>query len=272
MNQPDHEKLRAIYTRLQSQSSPARRVGYEDALQQVLYFEILTAIGIPPGATVLDVGCGRGDLYAYLRAHGYKGRYIGLDLVPHLIEEARQRFPQLEFIAGDIVSTDLEPCDYALASGPFDYRTPNSLERWQTALTRMFALARCGMAWNGLTTVPEGRDDVWAQPLPAVLDLCESLSPYYSIRCDYDPPHFTAYVYRREHFYSEALHALIGHLYLHPDYTQDLHADPQRCAAQFGVSLQQLNMVAGLWADKSVFPGSCRSLTEQVRARSGDRL
>ncbi len=216
-------------------------------MQQALYFEILTAINIPLDATVLDVGCGRGDLYAYLLAHGYKGRYSGLDLVPHFIDEAQQRFPSASFTAGDINSVELEPCDYALASGPFDYRTPDSAARWRQAITRMFAAARRGIAWNGLTAVPEGRDDLWAQPLPDVIELCTSLSPYYSIRCDYDPLHFTACAYKREHFYSDNLRALIGHLYQHPEYAQELQSDPVGCAAQFGVSLQQLNAAAPLW-------------------------
>jgi len=248
MSQSDYELLAAIYTRLQSQNLAARRVGYEDALQQFLYFEILTAIGIPPAASVLDVGCGRGDLYAYLLARGYRGRYIGLDILPGMIEEARRRFPEAEFILGDIASAELEACDYVLACATFDYRTPNSLERWQHIIPRMFALARRGMAWNGLSAVPEGQEHVWAQPLPSVLEMCASLSPYYTIRSDYDLLHFTAYVYRREHFYSNELCTLIGHLYLHPEYAQELRDDPQRCAAQFGVSLQQLNAIASLWS------------------------
>jgi SAM-dependent methyltransferase len=248
MGQPDREVLAAIYTQLQSQALPPQRVGYEDALQQVLYFEILAAIGFPPTASVLDVGCGRGDLYAYLLARGYKGHYTGLDLVPHFIKEAKQRFPGVEFRVGDVTAADLDPCEYALASGPFDYRTPSSLERWQSAIRRMFELARCGIAWNGLATIPEGYDGLWAQPMQAVLELCASLSPYHSLRCDYDPPHFSAYVYKREHFYSKELQALIGHLYLHPEYAQALRNDPAGCAAQLGVSLQQLNVVAALWA------------------------
>lgn len=247
MNQADHETLHTIYTRLQSAKSPANRVGYEDALQQVLYFEVLTAIAIPPTASVLDVGCGRGDLYAYLSARGYRGRYTGLDLVPHFIEEARQRFPHTEFVLGDILSAELEPCDYALASGALDYYTPNSRERWQQIVVRMFELARRGMAWNGVVAV-QAREDIWVQPLPEVAALCEKLGLYYSIRCDYDPQHFTAYLYKQAHFYSEELQALIGHLYTHPEYAQALQTDPAGCAAHFGVSLQQLNVVASLWA------------------------
>lgn len=248
MSLSDYETLAKIYTRLQTQTDSVNQVGYEDALQQALYFEVLTVVEIPPTATVLDVGCGHGDLYAYLLANGFEGCYVGLDLIPHFIEQARQRFPQASFVLGDIASAELDPCDYALASGPFDYRTPNSEKRWHSAIVRMFELAHCGVAWNGLSDVPPERTDLWPQPLPKVIELCASLSPYYSIRCDYDPLHFTAYVYKRKHFYSENLLALIGHLFLHPEYAQELENNPLGCAAQFGTSLQQLNIIAPLWA------------------------
>jgi SAM-dependent methyltransferase len=245
---PDQETLTRIYTNLWSQSNPCNQVGYEDELQQLLYFEILAAIGIPPAASVLDVGCGLGHLYAYLQKNGFKGRYIGLDVMPHLIEQARLCFPGAEFLVGDIITTEPEACDYVLASGAFDYRTPNSLERWQGAITRMFKLARCGIAWNGIAKLPPDRNDLWAQPLSFVIELCDSLSPYYSLRYDYDPPHFTAYLYKREHFLDSNLLGLIGHLYLHPERRQELQNAPLVCAKQFGLSLQQLNTIAPLWA------------------------
>jgi len=224
------------------------RVGYKNILQQKLYFEMLMAIDVPPTSTVLDVGCGYGDMYDYLLGNGYRGRYIGIDLLPHFIDEAQQRFSEAIFVLGDIVSIELESCDYALASGPFDYRTPNSQERWAMTIARMFELAQMGIAWNGIMAAPEEREDLWAQPLPMVMDLCSHLSPYYAVRSDYDPPHFTAYVYKREHFYSDNLRALIGHLYLHPEYSQELQTTPSCCAKQFGVSLQQLSMIESLWA------------------------
>jgi SAM-dependent methyltransferase len=247
LEEAERKRHAVIYTRLRSQATPACRVGFMDSLQQALNFELLAAIDISPTATVLDVGCGRGDLYAYLQANGYRGRYSGLDIVPHMVAEAQDRFPDTRFVLGDILTADLEPCDYALASGIFDYRTPNSAEGWAQAITRMYALARRGIAWNGLRCALAGREDLWVQPLPAVLALCESLGPYYAIRSEYDHVHFTAYVYRPAHFYSDNVDKLIGYIYLHPDYAQALQSDPQGCAAQFGVSLLQLSAIESLW-------------------------
>lgn len=53
---------------------------------------------IPSGSTVLEVGCGTGDLLNSVCPAGG----VGVDLSAHTIEVARQRFPNLNLIAGSI--------------------------------------------------------------------------------------------------------------------------------------------------------------------------
>src|SRR5215472_6474587 len=49
---------------------------------------------IPPGRSVLEVGCGRGDLLACLRpAHG-----VGVDLSGEMVASARKEHPECKFI------------------------------------------------------------------------------------------------------------------------------------------------------------------------------
>jgi len=61
------------------------------------YYNLL----IPPGASVLEIGCGAGELLAALRA----GRKTGIDLSPVQIAAARQRLPEAEFHvqAGELI-------------------------------------------------------------------------------------------------------------------------------------------------------------------------
>jgi SAM-dependent methyltransferase len=72
---------------------------------------------VPRGQSVLEIGCGRGDLLATLQP----SRGVGVDVSPGMVESARQRHPELEFhcTAGEelqldeafdhIVLTDLVP-------------------------------------------------------------------------------------------------------------------------------------------------------------------
>jgi SAM-dependent methyltransferase len=60
---------------------------------------------IPPGKRVLEIGCGRGDLLASLRpAAG-----VGVDFSGEMIERARERHPEIEFVRAD--AHELPPGD-----------------------------------------------------------------------------------------------------------------------------------------------------------------
>src|SRR5215472_11539863 len=54
--------------------------------------ERLVAFCVPPEASVLEIGCGTGDLLAALQpAEG-----VGIDLSPKLIDRAREKHPDLQ--------------------------------------------------------------------------------------------------------------------------------------------------------------------------------
>ena len=62
---------------------------------------------IPADASVLEVGCGEGDLLASLP----HARRLGIDYLPDTIERARARHPDIRFEVGDIAAAGsrLEP-------------------------------------------------------------------------------------------------------------------------------------------------------------------
>jgi ubiquinone/menaquinone biosynthesis C-methylase UbiE len=62
------------------------------------------------GGTVLDLGCGEGDLAAHATTLASGTQWIGLDLRPEVIETASARFPGLRFI---VASADDVPLDDA---------------------------------------------------------------------------------------------------------------------------------------------------------------
>lgn len=57
---------------------------------------------VQSGLRVLELGCGTGDLLSQLRP----GYGVGVDLSPHMIDIAKKRHPDLEFIQGDIEDPD----------------------------------------------------------------------------------------------------------------------------------------------------------------------
>lgn len=73
---------------------------------------------IPPGSSVLEVGCATGQLLAGLDA----GRRIGVDVSPRMIEVARARHPELELhVAAADALPALEPVDYVILDNLVEY-------------------------------------------------------------------------------------------------------------------------------------------------------
>lgn len=52
------------------------------------------------GKTALDVGCGLGHLYYALK--GKVTKYLGIDASSHMVEKAREYFPEADFRQGDV--------------------------------------------------------------------------------------------------------------------------------------------------------------------------
>jgi SAM-dependent methyltransferase len=91
------DKTRAFYDEAPTVSRWAAR-GYRALLAR--YYNLV----IPADASVLEIGCGAGELLAQLRA----GRRVGVDLSPRQVETARARVPGAEFhvAAGEELALD----------------------------------------------------------------------------------------------------------------------------------------------------------------------
>lgn len=75
---------------------------------------LLVAERCAPGATVLDVCCGRGLALPLLRRYSPEiARYVGLDISPDNLSEARERIAFLRETYGDLFPIDLIECDVA---------------------------------------------------------------------------------------------------------------------------------------------------------------
>lgn len=73
----------------------------------------LVGFNVPAGATVLELGCGLGDLLASLEPR----RGVGVDFSAKILESARKRHPELEFVHADVHDLDIqETFEYVLIS------------------------------------------------------------------------------------------------------------------------------------------------------------
>lgn len=65
--------------------------------------------------SVLDLGCGNGQLYEYFKKAGWRCNYTGVDFSDALLDVARRENPDASFVQGDVNHLP------ELISGKFDY-------------------------------------------------------------------------------------------------------------------------------------------------------
>ncbi len=134
-----------------------RTLGWNKDCQWVRFEAMLEGLRDEDMGSIIDFGCGFGDLLGYLRGKGWRGRYIGVDLVPELIEAARHLYQgesAAEFVCHDL-QTFAPPvaCDMAVAIGVFNHRLhQDNLAFVRDAIARMWQLTAKVVVCDFLST------------------------------------------------------------------------------------------------------------------------
>jgi demethylmenaquinone methyltransferase / 2-methoxy-6-polyprenyl-1,4-benzoquinol methylase len=90
---------------------------------------------VRPGDAVLDACCGTGDL-AIAGAHA-GGRVTGLDFSEPMLEGARRKAPELEWVNGDLLALPFDDASFDAATVGFGVRNVDDLERALRELRRV---------------------------------------------------------------------------------------------------------------------------------------
>lgn len=90
---------------------------------------------VRPGDAVLDACCGTGDLAIAAERAG--GRVTGLDFSERMLERARRKAPELEWVSGDLLALPFEHASFDVATVGFGVRNVESLEAALAELRRV---------------------------------------------------------------------------------------------------------------------------------------
>jgi demethylmenaquinone methyltransferase/2-methoxy-6-polyprenyl-1,4-benzoquinol methylase len=88
------------------------------------------------GDHVLDACCGTGDLAVAARKAGAR-HVVGLDFSERMLEQARRKAPDLEWVQGDVLSLPFEAATFDAAVVGFGVRNVEDLERGLRELRRV---------------------------------------------------------------------------------------------------------------------------------------
>ena len=200
MKDSDKESYIERYNeRLERYGKDPKTLGWMKDRQEIR-FEALTAVGDLGGCSVLDVGCGFGDLLGFLQKRGIEVKYRGWDINPDLVEIARDEYPGGSFDVVDISEYcgDID-ADYVIASGVFNHEISDNTAFIRESLTTMADIANRGVAADFLSTYVDYmvEDAYYADP-KKIFDFCKNLSMRVSLRHDYLPYEFCLYVYSED--------------------------------------------------------------------------
>jgi ubiquinone/menaquinone biosynthesis C-methylase UbiE len=92
--------------------------------KQNVRFNIIKEIGINSNDSILDVGCGFGDLLTFLKETiNYQGKYTGIDITPEFLIECRKRYPDYDFREMDILEDSIyDMWDYVVLTGTLNIK------------------------------------------------------------------------------------------------------------------------------------------------------
>jgi len=145
-----------------------RTLGWTKDCRRVRFAAALEGLRVEDYASVVDLGCGFGDLLDYLRAGDWQGRYTGVDLTPELLNEASRRHAdddRATFVCGDFQHLDLPQSDAAIALGVANHRLhEDNLAFTERTVEKMWSISRRVVVCDFLSSTADAdrrRDDLF---------------------------------------------------------------------------------------------------------------
>lgn len=151
--------------------------------------------------SVLDVGCGFGELGKFLTRKFENVSYTGIDIVPEFINEAKLLYPKLNFVCGDYFFEPLpQKFDIVVCSGALNVNTKDNTKYREDAIKTMFNGAKKALVFNMLGSHPQPQtkenSNVWYADSIEVLSYCLTLTHRVILRHHYHPRDFTIYMFK----------------------------------------------------------------------------
>jgi 2-polyprenyl-3-methyl-5-hydroxy-6-metoxy-1,4-benzoquinol methylase len=140
--------------------------------------------------SILDVGCGRGDLYQLLTQINPNINYKGIDYNENLINLAKTKYGQDKFETAEFLQNEFVPesFDWVVASAVFNQSINANMDTYsRNFIDKMFEVCKLGIAFNLMFKAPEGLSNEELQTLHIhnIGTWCEYLTSKYQKTCMY---------------------------------------------------------------------------------------
>ena len=170
---------------------------------QAFRFKQLCKIADLNNKSILDVGCGIGDLNTYLLSNYRNINYTGIDINSNAIELAKKKHCDTKFHVVDLtcdenVVDDIKEYDYVMINGVFNNNFLGSTDYLELLVKLAFNKTKIGLAFNFISSRAKTIDSGMAyHDTIRVMQFCmDNLSDKLSICHKYDRADVSVFVYR----------------------------------------------------------------------------
>ena len=202
------EKSNKIYDqRVDKYKINSRSVLWDDSQRQYFrFYELVKNLDLnSTNKTIVDIGCGNGELFKFLNFIGYRGKYTGYDVNSKLISQAKMRFNKMDFVERDIMSIrQRRRFDYVLMSGLFNINVGQDMEYVYGFIKKMFNMCNEVTTFNAVSTHVNFKEDSLFYIDPSsLLDYCiNNITPRITISHHNLPYNYTVSLYRSSNWIS----------------------------------------------------------------------
>ena len=209
MKLPKEDKnntIKRYQARFEEYGYSPKALGWDKGKQDTR-FDVLTSNFDLCNKSILDIGCGFGDLNKCLEARCKKNyTYLGIDIVPTLLAEAKKRYQHdnVDFICGDFLAEAIEkPIDYALGSGIFNHKLEgiDNYTLIEETIRKSFNLCNEGVAFDFLSNKVDYRLERTFHSNPSkILEIAYNHTRNVILRNDYMPFEFSIFMFKDDSF------------------------------------------------------------------------
>lgn len=152
--------------------------------------------------SILDVGCGFGDIIPFIFSKCDSFEYTGVDFTKEFIEKAKKKYPDFRFINGNYFKNPLrKKFDIIICCGALNGNYGKKTVRFRKeAIQVMFHHCKEAVAFNmagGISPVNKKKSIIYYTDSLKLLTYCATLSEKIILRNHYHPKDFTIIIFKR---------------------------------------------------------------------------
>jgi len=138
-----------------------KNVGWNSIESQELRFSVLKNCKIRNNESILDIGCGYGNLFSWLIRNEYHVNYSGIDIIPKFVNYCKKNIQSTECIFTECNFINYhKPHDWVFASGVFCLKHKDWEQYITKSLKHLYHISVKGVVVNFLTNPKKVNPDM----------------------------------------------------------------------------------------------------------------